>query len=65
MDTWIRRFRQAKTAPGHNRVLIPGDPERETEAIRRQQGIPVTDTVVEELITLAEKMGVTAKIFTA
>lgn len=65
MDIWIRRFRKAKTAAGHDRVLIPGDPERESEAIRRQQGIPVSDAVVEELLKVAEKVGVTGKIFTA
>src|SRR3954451_1839122 len=31
MDNWIRRFRSAKPAAGHEKVLIPGDPERETE----------------------------------
>ncbi|HLW20390.1 MAG TPA: Ldh family oxidoreductase, partial [Cyclobacteriaceae bacterium] len=40
MDTWISRFRAAKTTPGHEKVLIPGDPERELEAERRAYGIP-------------------------
>jgi LDH2 family malate/lactate/ureidoglycolate dehydrogenase len=31
MDEWIETFRSAKPAPGHERVLIPGDPEREAE----------------------------------
>jgi LDH2 family malate/lactate/ureidoglycolate dehydrogenase len=26
MDNWIRRFRSAKPAEGHDRVLVPGDP---------------------------------------
>jgi LDH2 family malate/lactate/ureidoglycolate dehydrogenase len=29
MDNWIRRFRNAKPASGYDKVLIPGDPERE------------------------------------
>jgi LDH2 family malate/lactate/ureidoglycolate dehydrogenase len=49
MDHWIKRFRQAKPAPGQDRVLIPGDPEREMEAERRTAGIPLLDPVVEDL----------------
>lgn len=49
MDTWIRRFRGAETIPGQDRVLIPGDPERETEALRRQEGIPLSAAVAQDL----------------
>src|SRR5688572_5424652 len=31
MDNWISRFRSAKTVEGEQRVIIPGDPEREME----------------------------------
>ena len=58
MDKWIRRFRSAKTVEGQNRVLIPGDPERESEAERMQHGIPVMADVFEDLKLLAEKMGI-------
>src|ERR1044071_2124114 len=46
MDTWIRRFRSAKTVEGEEKVLIPGDPEREMEALRMKEGIPLLDAVV-------------------
>lgn len=49
MDQWIRRFREAKPAEGYERVLIPGDPEREYEAIRMKEGIPLLDSVAEDL----------------
>ncbi len=49
MDNWIRRFRNAKPGAGHEKVLIPGDPEREMEIKRMQEGIPVVDSVVEDL----------------
>lgn len=62
MDEWIRRFRQAKPAEGHEKVLIPGDPERQMEAERRQKGIPVVGPVVEDLQFLSEKFGVTLNI---
>jgi L-2-hydroxycarboxylate dehydrogenase (NAD+) len=58
MDKWIRRFRSATPAPGHEKVLIPGDPEREMEAERLQQGIPLVPSVAEDLKALAEKVGV-------
>src|ERR1700722_6617251 len=58
MDNWIRRFRSAAPAPGHEKVLIPGDPEREMEAIRLANGIPLVPSVVEELKALAIKLEV-------
>lgn len=58
MDKWIRRFRSATPAPGHEKVLIPGDPEREMEAERLTIGIPLLAPVVADLKGLAEKLGV-------
>ncbi|MEO6000286.1 MAG: Ldh family oxidoreductase [Chitinophagaceae bacterium] len=58
MDQWIRRFRSAKTVEGHERVLIPGDPEREIEAERRINGIPLLDSVVNDLALVGEKFNI-------
>lgn len=58
MDQWIRRFRSAKTVEGYERVLIPGDPEREMEAIRLEQGIPLLPAVVNDLKEVAGKFSV-------
>lgn len=58
MDHWIERFRKSKTVSGEERVIIPGDPEREQEAIRSKQGIPLNDKVVQDLKALGEKLGV-------
>jgi LDH2 family malate/lactate/ureidoglycolate dehydrogenase len=58
MDQWIRRFRAATPAAGHERVLIPGDPEREMETERNRNGIPVVESVETELRTLGEKFGI-------
>jgi len=55
MDRWIGRFRQARPARGRTRVLIPGDPERETSAERIQTGIPLLEPVVNDLQDLAAK----------
>lgn len=58
MDNWIERFRNATPAPGHERVLIPGDPEREMEIVRRSEGIPLHDSVIAELNKLSEQLGI-------
>lgn len=58
MDNWIGRFRQAKPTEGNEKVLIPGDPERELEAERRISGIPLLKPVVEDLRSLGDRFGV-------
>ncbi|MCS5490447.1 Ldh family oxidoreductase [Algoriphagus limi] len=58
MDNWIKRFRSAKPTEGNEKVLIPGDPERELEAIRRVEGISLLEPVVKDLMALGEKFGV-------
>ncbi|GAA4454841.1 Ldh family oxidoreductase [Nibrella saemangeumensis] len=57
MDTWIQRFRNARAVDGHQ-VLIPGDPEREMEARRLSEGIPVLEPVVKSLEDLGERFGI-------
>lgn len=58
MDRWIQRFRSAKTTEGNARVLIPGDPEREMEAERMKNGIPLMPVVLDDLKFLSEKFGI-------
>jgi LDH2 family malate/lactate/ureidoglycolate dehydrogenase len=56
MDQWIRRFRQAKPIDDNYPVLIPGDPEREMEFVRRDEGIPLLEVVWEDILAVAEKL---------
>jgi L-2-hydroxycarboxylate dehydrogenase (NAD+) len=56
MDNWITRFRSAKTIDGQHRVIIPGDPERETADERIKKGIPLNGKVIEDLKQLGEKL---------
>lgn len=58
MDNWINTFRKAPVAKGHEKVLIPGDPERELSAERMKNGIPLIDPVVKELQVLAGKLNI-------
>lgn len=55
MDNWLRRFRSAKTVPGQDKVLVPGDPEREMEAHRQKHGIELLPAVVKDLKSLEER----------
>ncbi len=58
MDFWIERFRSAKTIAGQEKVLIPGDPEREMEQERMKSGIPLLPVVVDDLKALSNKFNV-------
>jgi L-2-hydroxycarboxylate dehydrogenase (NAD+) len=62
MDQWIERFRAAKTAEGFEKVIIPGDPEREMEEVRMKKGIPLLGPVVNDLQYLAEKFSITLTV---
>jgi L-2-hydroxycarboxylate dehydrogenase (NAD+) len=57
MDHWIRGFRNAKTIAGEEKVLVPGDPERDIQATREKDGIPLLPVVVNDLNELASKFG--------
>ncbi len=58
IDKWIQRFRAAKTVEGETNVIIPGDPERAMEIDRINNGIPLLQSVVDELKTLGKKFSV-------
>jgi L-2-hydroxycarboxylate dehydrogenase (NAD+) len=58
IDDWIHVFRHARPAPGTNGPLIPGDPEREAEAIRTRVGIPLIRSVVDDLLDISRKTGI-------
>lgn len=58
MDNWINRFRSARTVEGQDKVIIPGDPEREMHAARMEKGIPLNVKVVEDLTDLGKRLGI-------
>jgi len=58
VDDYIRVFRATKPAPGTSGPLIPGDPERESQQLRRKGGVPLILPVVEELLDISEKTGI-------
>ena len=55
MDEWLQMMKSTKPAPGHDRVLVAGQPEAEVEEVRRKEGIPFHPEVVEYIrVTCAE-----------
>ncbi|HEX6192086.1 MAG TPA: Ldh family oxidoreductase [Chitinophagaceae bacterium] len=58
MDHWIGGFRACRPVKGEEKVLVPGDPEREMESFRSQNGIPLLDVVAGDLRNLAEKFSI-------
>jgi L-2-hydroxycarboxylate dehydrogenase (NAD+) len=57
MDKWIERFRSATAIPGE-KVLIPGDPEREMEKVRMEKGFDLLPPVLKDLEEVGKKFGV-------
>lgn len=58
IDDYIRVFRATKPAPGANGPLIPGDPEREAEQLRKKSGVPLILPVIEDLRDISQKTGI-------
>ncbi len=58
MDLWIETFRAAEPSEGCERVLIPGDPEREAEERNLKEGVSLIPAVEDDLRAVAKELGV-------
>ena len=58
MDAVIHLMQSCPTAPGVERVLVPGQLEHETELRRRAEGIPINAELWEELKLLGAELRV-------
>ena len=58
MDEWIETFRSSKPAEGQERVLIPGDPEREAEERIMKEGIILVPAIRDDLVAIARDLNV-------
>ena len=58
MDLWIRRFREAKPINDQQPVIIPGDPERYFQAEREKNGIPLVESVWNDLQSISKKFNI-------
>ena len=57
IDHWIQTFRATRPAPGTQGPIIPGDPERNQEAIRLTSGIPLLQPVINDLKQVGQQVG--------
>jgi LDH2 family malate/lactate/ureidoglycolate dehydrogenase len=62
MDEWILTFRSAKPIDGEEKVLIPGDPEREAELRNGENGIKLVPAIKDDLVEIAMDLGVEFKL---
>jgi LDH2 family malate/lactate/ureidoglycolate dehydrogenase len=62
MDEYIRDLKATPPAPGHARVMVPGQPEWEMLAERSEMGIPLHKEVVNWFRGACAKMGVDSAI---
>jgi len=53
---FLESLRKSPVAPGHDKVRIAGEPERETRAKRERDGIAVDDNTWEEIVAAGAKL---------
>ncbi len=58
MDEWLQMMKSTKPAPGHDRVLVAGQPEAEVEVVRREEGIPLHPDVADWIRDTCGEMSV-------
>jgi LDH2 family malate/lactate/ureidoglycolate dehydrogenase len=56
MDAYVRTIKESARAKGVGEILVPGEPERRTEAKFLEEGIPLPPNTVKELVSLAEAL---------
>ena len=57
IDRYIEFVKSARTAPGHDRIRLPGEPEEEMRARRGAEGIPLPRKVRFSLALTAKSLG--------
>ena len=58
MDKWIETYKSAQPAKGVERVMIPGEPEREKEERILRDGIAVIPAIAQDMKEIADKLGI-------
>lgn len=58
MDAYIKEIKESNKAQDTQEILMPGEPEHQTEVERLQMGIPMAENTVKELKSLGESLGI-------
>jgi uncharacterized oxidoreductase len=64
-DAFIAWVKETPTLPGHNEILMPGEPERRTRAERAAVGIPIDGISWKQIIAAAQAVGVSGERISA
>lgn len=51
---WVK---SSPPAPGVEAVMVPGDPERKSRALRMEEGLPIDEVTWEEILVAGEQVG--------
>ena len=62
LDSMIRTINESPPAPGFDKVMVPGQIEHDTELMRQRDGIPLPDSTVAMLQSLAEEFDLPLEI---
>jgi LDH2 family malate/lactate/ureidoglycolate dehydrogenase len=63
MDLYIQAIKGSARARGTEEILVPGEPEHRTEVKYLKEGIPLPLNTVNELMGLAETLGISRACF--
>ncbi len=57
MDGRLGEIKAVPLAPGVQEVLVPGEPEARSRALRQQEGIPIPEETWDKLVATGRKYG--------
>ena len=61
VENYIEAVRAGQPAAGNDRVRIPGDKERETRMARREHGLPLSPSVLDAILAIADALSIRAE----
>lgn len=61
-EDYVSAVKSIRPAPGHDEVMVPGEPEQRTAAERRAHGIPIDDVTWTHLTQAAAAWGVSEPV---
>jgi LDH2 family malate/lactate/ureidoglycolate dehydrogenase len=59
----MRQLRSSRRAPGQDRIYTAGEKERDSAARVDEEGIPLDPSLVSELVTIRDELGLSGHIF--